>query len=54
MSSSITMSEPRLNWDVTPKNGLKAFFSPENYKDHSMAPSLKELYILSNRRIGEN
>ncbi|EDL26163.1 mCG129135, isoform CRA_b [Mus musculus] len=49
MSSSITMSEPRLNWDVTPKNGLKAFFSPENYKDHSMAPSLKELYILSNR-----
>lgn len=48
------MSEPRLNWDVTPKNGLKAFFSPENYKDHSMAPSLKELYILSNRRIGEN
>ncbi|ERE77101.1 NMDA receptor-regulated protein 2 [Cricetulus griseus] len=54
MSSSITMSEPKLNWDVTPKNGLKAFFSPENYKDHSMAPSLKELYILSNRRIGEN
>ncbi|KAL1781404.1 little elongation complex subunit 2 isoform X1 [Sigmodon hispidus] len=54
MSSSITMSEPRLNWDVTPRNGLKAFFSPENYKDHSMAPSLKELYILSNRRIGEN
>ncbi|GAB1294393.1 Little elongation complex subunit 2 [Apodemus speciosus] len=45
------MSEPRLNWDVTPKNGLKAFFSPENYKDHSMAPSLKELYILSNRYI---
>ncbi|XP_060240811.1 little elongation complex subunit 2 isoform X5 [Meriones unguiculatus] len=54
MSSSITMNEPRLNWDVTPKNGLKAFFSPENYKNHSMAPSLKELYILSNRRIGEN
>lgn len=48
------MNEPRLNWDVTPKNGLKAFFSPENYKNHSMAPSLKELYILSNRRIGEN
>ncbi|XP_026634902.1 little elongation complex subunit 2 [Microtus ochrogaster] len=54
MSSSVTVSEPRLNWDVTPKNGLKVFFSPENYKDHSMAPSLKELYILSNRRIGEN
>lgn len=54
MSSSLTVSEPRLNWDVTPKNGLKVFFSPENYKDHSMAPSLKELYILSNRRIGEN
>lgn len=54
MCSSVTVSEPRLNWDVTPKNGLKVFFSPENYKDHSMAPSLKELYILSNRRIGEN
>ncbi|XP_058397713.1 little elongation complex subunit 2 isoform X2 [Diceros bicornis minor] len=30
------------------------FFSRENYKDHSMAPSLKELCILANRRIGEN
>lgn len=48
------MNEPGLNWNVTPKNGLKAFFSPENYKDHSMAPTLKELCILSNRRIGEN
>ncbi|XP_007956478.1 little elongation complex subunit 2 [Orycteropus afer afer] len=48
------MGEPRLNWDVSPKNGLKTFFSRENYKDHSMAPSLKELCILSNRRIGEN
>ncbi|XP_047622163.1 little elongation complex subunit 2 isoform X1 [Phacochoerus africanus] len=50
----MAMGEPRLNWDVSPKNGLKTFFSRENYKDHSMAPSLKELYILSNRRIGEN
>ncbi|XP_004687781.2 PREDICTED: little elongation complex subunit 2 isoform X2 [Condylura cristata] len=50
----MAMGEPRLNWDVSPKNGLKTFFSPENYKDHSMAPSLKELFILSNRRIGEN
>ncbi|XP_029421134.1 little elongation complex subunit 2 isoform X2 [Nannospalax galili] len=49
-----TLSEPSLNWDITPKNGLKAFFSPENYKEHSMAPTLKELCILSNRRIGEN
>ncbi|TEA41740.1 hypothetical protein DBR06_SOUSAS38710003, partial [Sousa chinensis] len=40
--------------DVSPKNGLKTFFSQENYKDHSMAPSLKELCILSSRRIGEN
>ncbi|KAI6057311.1 little elongation complex subunit 2 isoform X1 [Marmota monax] len=54
MSSSMTMSEPRLNWDVSPKNGHKTFFSRENYKDHSLAPSLKELCILSNRRIGEN
>uniref|UniRef100_A0A8D2CYW7 Interactor of little elongation complex ELL subunit 2 n=1 Tax=Sciurus vulgaris TaxID=55149 RepID=A0A8D2CYW7_SCIVU len=54
MSSSMTMSEPRLNWDVSPKNGHKTFFSRENYKDHSLAPSLKELCVLSNRRIGEN
>ncbi|KAM8907100.1 little elongation complex subunit 2 [Lycaon pictus] len=54
MSSMMAMGEPRLNWDVSPKNGLKTFFSQENYKDHSMAPSLKELYVLSNRRIGEN
>ncbi|XP_054421314.1 little elongation complex subunit 2 [Pteronotus mesoamericanus] len=54
MSSVMAMSEPRLNWDVSCKNGLKTFFSRENYKDHSMAPSLKELCILSNRRMGEN
>ncbi|XP_042543511.1 little elongation complex subunit 2-like [Dipodomys spectabilis] len=54
MSSSMSMGEPRLNWDVSPKNGLKTFFSQENYKDHSMAPSLKELLTLSSRRIGEN
>ncbi|XP_058150273.1 little elongation complex subunit 2 [Dasypus novemcinctus] len=54
MSSKMAVGEPGLNWDVSPKNGLKTFFSRENYKDHSMAPSLKELCILSNRRIGEN
>uniref|UniRef100_A0A5F9CIT2 Interactor of little elongation complex ELL subunit 2 n=1 Tax=Oryctolagus cuniculus TaxID=9986 RepID=A0A5F9CIT2_RABIT len=54
MSSNMTMSEPILNWDDSPKNGLKTFFSRENYKDHSMAPSLKELCILSSRRVGEN
>ncbi|KAM5339157.1 little elongation complex subunit 2 isoform 1-T2 [Glossophaga mutica] len=54
MSSIMAMSEPRLNWDVSSKNGLKTFFSRENYKDHSMAPSLKELCILSSRRMGEN
>lgn len=50
----MAMGEPRLNWDVASKNGLKTFFSRENYKVHSMAPSLKELCNLSNRRIGEN
>ncbi|XP_006141825.1 little elongation complex subunit 2 [Tupaia chinensis] len=54
MSTKMAMSEPRLNWDVSPKNGLKTFFSRENYKVHSMALNLKELCILSNRRIGEN
>ncbi|XP_004374678.1 little elongation complex subunit 2 [Trichechus manatus latirostris] len=53
MSSKMVMGEPGLNWDISPKNGLKTFFCRENYKDHSMAPSLKELCILSNRRIGE-
>uniref|UniRef100_A0A2K6KPC1 Interactor of little elongation complex ELL subunit 2 n=1 Tax=Rhinopithecus bieti TaxID=61621 RepID=A0A2K6KPC1_RHIBE len=54
MSSKMVIREPGLNWDISPKNGLKTFFSRENYKDHSMAPSLKELCVLSNRRIGEN
>ncbi|KAM6149451.1 little elongation complex subunit 2 [Erethizon dorsatum] len=54
MSSCVSMSEPKLNWDVSPKNGLKTFFSRENYKEHSVAPSLKELCILSNSHIGEN
>ncbi|XP_006899701.1 PREDICTED: NMDA receptor-regulated protein 2-like [Elephantulus edwardii] len=54
MSSKMVMGEPSLNWDISPKNGLKIFFSRENYKDHSMAPSLKELCVISNRRIGEN
>ncbi|XP_075860551.1 little elongation complex subunit 2 isoform X2 [Microcebus murinus] len=40
--------------DISPRNGLKTFFTRENYKDHSMAPSLKELCVLSSRRIGEN
>nr|XP_013000939.1 little elongation complex subunit 2 isoform X1 [Cavia porcellus]XP_013000940.1 little elongation complex subunit 2 isoform X1 [Cavia porcellus] len=54
MSSYVSMSEPKLNWDVSPKNGLKTFFCRENYKEHSMAPSLKELCILSNSHVGEN
>uniref|UniRef100_G3SCH2 Uncharacterized protein n=1 Tax=Gorilla gorilla gorilla TaxID=9595 RepID=G3SCH2_GORGO len=49
MSSKMVISEPGLDWDISPKNGLKTFFSRENYKDHSMAPSLKELRVLSNR-----
>uniref|UniRef100_A0A2K5PZ08 Uncharacterized protein n=1 Tax=Cebus imitator TaxID=2715852 RepID=A0A2K5PZ08_CEBIM len=28
---------------------LKTFFSLENFKDYSVAPSLKELCVLSNR-----
>ncbi|PNJ29388.1 ICE2 isoform 6 [Pongo abelii] len=51
MSSKMVISEPGLNWDISPKNGLKTFFSRENYKDHSMAPSLKELRVLSNREF---
>lgn len=53
MTSMMAMGEPRLNWDVSPKNGLKTFFSRENYKDQSMAPSLKELCILSSRENRE-
>lgn len=54
MNSCVTVSEPKLNWDVSPKNGLKTFFSRENYKEHSMAPSLKELFVLSNSQIERN
>ncbi|XP_075388217.1 little elongation complex subunit 2 [Tenrec ecaudatus] len=54
MSSKMVLGEPRLDWDISPKNGLTTFFSRENYRDYSMAPSLKELCVLSNRRRGEN
>ncbi|XP_045142385.1 little elongation complex subunit 2 isoform X2 [Echinops telfairi] len=54
MSSKMVVGEPRLDWDISPKNGLTTFFSRENYRDYSMAPTLKELCVLSNRRIGEN
>uniref|UniRef100_A0A5F4WIN0 Uncharacterized protein n=1 Tax=Callithrix jacchus TaxID=9483 RepID=A0A5F4WIN0_CALJA len=43
----------RPNPDISPQNGLKTFFSPENVKDHSMAPNLKELCVLSNRENRE-
>ncbi|XP_004629010.1 little elongation complex subunit 2 [Octodon degus] len=54
MNSCVSMSEPKLNWDVSPKNGLTTFFLRENYKEHSMAPSLKELCVLANSPVGGN
>ncbi|XP_015727992.1 little elongation complex subunit 2 isoform X1 [Coturnix japonica] len=38
-----------LCWDVSPKNGKEVFFSRETYEKYSLAPSLLELWNLSNR-----
>ncbi|XP_074090386.1 little elongation complex subunit 2 isoform X2 [Macrotis lagotis] len=50
----MSMGNPVLNWDVSPKNGLDVFFSQEKYEEYSLTPTLKELFILSKRPIGEN
>ncbi|KAM9063574.1 little elongation complex subunit 2 [Sarcophilus harrisii] len=50
----MSMGNPVLNWDVSPKNGLDVFFSQEKYEEYSLTPTLKELLILSKRPIGEN
>ncbi|NXE46210.1 ICE2 protein, partial [Casuarius casuarius] len=36
--------------DVLPKNGTEVFFSRETYEKYSLAPSLSELWTLSNSR----
>ncbi|XP_036592244.1 little elongation complex subunit 2 [Trichosurus vulpecula] len=50
----MSIGNPVLNWDVSPKNGLNVFFSKEKYEEYSLTPTLKELLILSKRPIGEN
>ncbi|XP_007479575.2 little elongation complex subunit 2 [Monodelphis domestica] len=50
----MSVDNPVLNWDVSPKNGLDVFFSREKYEEYSLTPTLKELLILSKRPIGEN
>lgn len=37
--------------DIPPKNGSEVFFSHEIYEKYSLAPSLSELWNLSNRYI---
>uniref|UniRef100_A0A8B9SAE5 NMDA receptor-regulated protein 2 n=1 Tax=Apteryx owenii TaxID=8824 RepID=A0A8B9SAE5_APTOW len=37
--------------DILPKNGTEVFFSRETYEKYSLAPSLSELWTLSNRYI---
>uniref|UniRef100_A0A672U9W8 Uncharacterized protein n=1 Tax=Strigops habroptila TaxID=2489341 RepID=A0A672U9W8_STRHB len=37
--------------DISPKNGSEVFFSHEIYEKYSLAPSLSELWHLSNRYI---
>uniref|UniRef100_A0A663MLG3 Uncharacterized protein n=1 Tax=Athene cunicularia TaxID=194338 RepID=A0A663MLG3_ATHCN len=38
-----------LGWDILPKNGSEVFFSHGIYEKYSLAPSLSELWHLSNR-----
>ncbi|XP_062440204.1 little elongation complex subunit 2 isoform X2 [Rhea pennata] len=45
---------PLLSWDVLPKNGTEVFFSRETYEKYSLAPSLSELWTLSNRQANKN
>ncbi|XP_063202955.1 little elongation complex subunit 2 isoform X1 [Chroicocephalus ridibundus] len=45
---------PLLTWDVSPKNGSEVFFSHEIYEKYSLAPSLSELWHLSNREAKKN
>ncbi|XP_072472580.1 little elongation complex subunit 2 isoform X2 [Notamacropus eugenii] len=50
----MSVGNPVLSWDVSPKNGQDVFFSKEKYEECSLTPTLKELLILSKRPIGEN
>ncbi|XP_025915109.1 little elongation complex subunit 2 isoform X4 [Apteryx rowi] len=45
---------PVLSWDILPKNGTEVFFSRETYEKYSLAPSLSELWTLSNRQTKKN
>ncbi|XP_074011932.1 little elongation complex subunit 2 [Numenius arquata] len=45
---------PLLTWDISPKNGSEVFFSHEIYEKYSLAPSLSELWQLSNREAKKN
>ncbi|XP_063782467.1 little elongation complex subunit 2 isoform X2 [Pseudophryne corroboree] len=38
-----------LRWDIEPCNGRNFFFTRESYEKYSMAPSLAELLLLSNK-----
>ncbi|NWU34010.1 ICE2 protein, partial [Hylia prasina] len=40
--------------DISPKNGQEVFFSHELYEKYSLAPSLSELWHLSNREAKKN
>ncbi|NXF29381.1 ICE2 protein, partial [Nyctibius bracteatus] len=40
--------------DISPKNGSEVFFSREIYEKYSLAPSLSELWHLSNREAKKN
>ncbi|NXO04929.1 ICE2 protein, partial [Rhinopomastus cyanomelas] len=45
---------PTLSWHISPKNGSEVFFSHEIYEKYSLAPSLSELWHLSNRQAKKN
>ncbi|XP_074901586.1 little elongation complex subunit 2 isoform X3 [Buteo buteo] len=43
-----------LTWDISPTNGSEVFFSHEIYEKYSLAPSVSELWHLSNREAKRN
>ncbi|XP_006020098.1 little elongation complex subunit 2 isoform X1 [Alligator sinensis] len=43
-----------LTWDIPPKNGSEVFFSRDIYEKYSLAPTLSELWMLSNRHTEKN
>ncbi|NXC03931.1 ICE2 protein, partial [Orthonyx spaldingii] len=53
-AAKMAAAGPPLTWDISPKNGQEVFFSHALYDKYSLAPSLSELWHLSNREAKKN